>query len=285
MMPEGQFGQQESMGGQQGPSQQSGQQQLGHQQPGQQFGGQQFGGQQQGGPQAPVGHTFPTKGHLPEATRQQSIEALNRVLADTTDLLTQVKFAHWNVRGPNFYQLHELFEEIAEELEEQIDEVAERATALGGQAMGTARIAASASNIPEIRTNAVSGPEFVEQLAERFAIHDASLDRQLQRVSQLNDLDTVDILNEVSREVSKFRWFLEAHIITQPTAPGGMAGGQQSGTSPQQFGGSPQQPGAGGQSGTSARPLGDAEGSGQIRMQQGGGQSSAQRGGQMPTQF
>lgn len=264
-MPEGQFSQQGSMGGQQGPSQQSGGQQLG-QQPGQQFGGQQFGGQQQGGPRAPVGHTFPTKGHLPEATRRQSIEALNRVLADTTDLLTQVKFAHWNVRGPNFYQLHELFEEIAEELEEQIDEVAERATALGGQAMGTARIAASASNIPEIRTSAVSGPEFVEQLAERFAIHDASLDRQLQHVSQLNDLDTVDILNEVSREVSKFRWFLEAHIITQPTPPGQGAPG-------------------GGQSGTGARPLGDSEGSGQIRMQGSGQAPIQQQGAQPPTQF
>ena len=82
--------------------------------------------------------SFPTHIDLPAETRQSVIKLLNQQLADTFDLQSQVKQAHWNVKGPTFIALHELFDELAEELEEHIDGTAERATALGGVAMGTA---------------------------------------------------------------------------------------------------------------------------------------------------
>ena len=100
----------------------------------------------------------PTRIDLPQDTRIQVIAVLNQSLASTLDLKTQVKQAHWNVKGMDFFQLHSLFDEMAEELEEYIDMVAERVTALGGMAMGTARTAASHSTLPEFPFDILNGP-------------------------------------------------------------------------------------------------------------------------------
>ena len=86
---------------------------------------------------------------VPESNRQALTTLLNLRLADTTDLHSQVKWAHWNVKGKDFYQLHLLFDSIAEHLENHIDTIAERITALGGVANGTVREAAAKSTIKE----------------------------------------------------------------------------------------------------------------------------------------
>ena len=67
---------------------------------------------------------------------------LNRHLAAAIDLHAQVKQAHWNVRGPNFIAIHELFDKVADAVEEYSDKIAERAGTLGGTAEGTVQIAA-----------------------------------------------------------------------------------------------------------------------------------------------
>jgi starvation-inducible DNA-binding protein len=89
--------------------------------------------------------TFPTHLDLPEAARETLIQLLNARLADTADLYSQIKQAHWNVKGPNFFQLHILFDQLAGEVFPFIDLLAERATALGGVARGTVRMAAGSS--------------------------------------------------------------------------------------------------------------------------------------------
>src|SRR6266511_3486675 len=78
--------------------------------------------------------TFTTRIDIPEQSRRLLIELLNARLADAFDLYSQLKQAHWNVKGSDFIQLLE-----------HVDAIAERATALGGLALGTARLAASAS--------------------------------------------------------------------------------------------------------------------------------------------
>src|SRR2546428_14091898 len=78
-----------------------------------------------------------TKNDLREKTRRAMIDLLNEHLADVLDLGLQAKQAHWNVKGPNFIGLHELFDKVAEELEEFTDDIAERAVELGGGAHGT----------------------------------------------------------------------------------------------------------------------------------------------------
>ncbi|MFC7203202.1 DNA starvation/stationary phase protection protein Dps [Haloferax namakaokahaiae] len=162
----------------------------------------------------PVGQFYPTQNYLPEEIRQSSAQMLGQVLADATDILSQLRTAHWNVKGPEFYQLHELFEEIAESVEEDIDKIAERAAALGATVSGTVRTSASASQIPELPSSAVEGVELVSILADRLAVFDAILGETIRAAQANGDIDTVDLLNDISRRVSKDLWFLEAHLQT-----------------------------------------------------------------------
>src|SRR6201986_4151650 len=78
-----------------------------------------------------------TSNDLNEKTRHAMIDLLNQQLADALDFGLQAKQAHWNVKGPHFIGLHELFDKVAEEFEEFTDGIAERAVELGGTALGT----------------------------------------------------------------------------------------------------------------------------------------------------
>ena len=91
--------------------------------------------------------TYPSSVGVPENNRQAIIALLNARLADSVDLKSQVKWAHWNVKGMHFIQVHELFDSIASHLEDQTDSLAERITTLGGVANGTVRESAAKSGL------------------------------------------------------------------------------------------------------------------------------------------
>ena len=155
---------------------------------------------------------YGTRIDLAEEVRVKAIAILNQTLAATLDLKTQTKQAHWNVKGMDFYQLHELFDEMATELEEYVDMVAERVTALGGTALGTARIAASESILPEYDLGAVSGAEHVTVLADRYGAYAKHVREAIDQTDDLGDADTADLYTEISRTIDKRLWFLEAHL-------------------------------------------------------------------------
>lgn len=158
------------------------------------------------------GRLFASRNDLDPETRVSVNDHLNRTLADTTDLQTQVKHAHWNVKGPQFLPLHELFDEQAALLARHADRIAERATALGGYANGTARMAVTSSRLPEFPATAVTGVECMEALADRFALHADHLRTGIEVMESYGDFDTADLYTELSREVDKQLWFLEAHF-------------------------------------------------------------------------
>jgi starvation-inducible DNA-binding protein len=157
--------------------------------------------------------TYATRNDLPAEARSRLVVILNQTLATTLDLKTQAKQAHWNVKGMDFLQLHELFDELSTELEEYVDLVAERVTALGGTAMGTARLAAADSVLPEYPFEAVDGPEHVTALADRYGMYAKHLRNAIETTANLGDADTSDLYTEVSRAVDKRLWFLEAHLV------------------------------------------------------------------------
>lgn len=111
--------------------------------------------------------TFATRNDLALDAREKAIALLNQHLADGLDLYSQTKQAHWNVKGMQFHQLHELFDTLAEAIGEYIDLIAERATALGGTALGV-RMSAEASRLPEYPRDAVDGRQHAEALTARF---------------------------------------------------------------------------------------------------------------------
>ncbi len=149
---------------------------------------------------------------LPAARREQLVGLLNQQLADTFDLMSQTKEAHWNVKGPNFYQLHELFDDLAATLLPHIDSIAERATALGGLARGTVRMAAAASRLPEFPSDVTRDMDVVGCMVERYANLAASTRSAIAAADELGDADTTDLFTGVSRELDKQLWFLEAHL-------------------------------------------------------------------------
>ena len=155
---------------------------------------------------------FKTKNDLPEATRVKAVELLNARLADCTDLQTQTKQAHWNVKGPNFIALHELFDEINGEVEDYVDDIAERAVQLGGVAEGTARMVAKRSSLPEYPLNAVDGRSHVEALSSALAAFGKLARKAIDQANDFGDLDTADLFTEVSRGIDKWLWFVEAHL-------------------------------------------------------------------------
>jgi starvation-inducible DNA-binding protein len=155
--------------------------------------------------------SFPTRIDLPGETRQSMIKLLNQQLADTLDLQSQIKQAHWNVKGPTFIALHEFFDKLAEEMEDAVDTTAERVTALGGTAMGTARMAAAQSRLPEY-PEAVAGKEHLTALADRYAALAKSTRAAIDAADKLGDADTADLFTQISRELDKNLWFIEAHL-------------------------------------------------------------------------
>ncbi len=154
--------------------------------------------------------TFKSSIDVPQKGRL--IEILNSRLADATDLKTQTKHAHWNVKGSDFIQFHELFDQIAPHFDDYADLVAERVAQLGGFANGTLREAAAASSIPEYDLSAVSGIEHVKSLVKNIGKFASLVREAIDQSDELGDKDTADIFTEISRQVDKDLWFLEAHI-------------------------------------------------------------------------
>ena len=155
---------------------------------------------------------FETAVDLPADTRTAMIELLNQQLADTADLFSQTKQAHWNLKGIHFYPLHLLFDELAERREDEADEIAERAVQLGGYATGTVRMAAANSRVPELPTDIDSGEAYVRALVERYGLHANNTRAGIDTADKAGDADTADLLTEISRQLDKDLWFLQAHL-------------------------------------------------------------------------
>jgi starvation-inducible DNA-binding protein len=152
-----------------------------------------------------------TLNNLREPTRRSMIDLLNQQLADVLDLGLQAKQAHWNVKGPHFIGLHELFDKVAEELEEFTDNIAERAVELGGIAQGTVEVVAKRSKLGAYPLTISSGKEHVTALSGALATFGASVRAAIDTAGKAGDADTADLFTEVSRGVDKLLWFVEAH--------------------------------------------------------------------------
>jgi starvation-inducible DNA-binding protein len=153
----------------------------------------------------------PTRNDLPAKARSAACELLAPLVADGVDLQTQLKQAHWNVKGPNFIAIHELFDKVHGESEEWVDEIAERIAQLGGQVYGTARVAAKESRLPEYPLKLVRSRDHVEAVSIALSTFGKHVRAAIDEADDLGDKDSADICTEVSRAVDKYLWFVESH--------------------------------------------------------------------------
>ena len=154
---------------------------------------------------------YSTKNDLPQASRVQVIELLNQRLADSIDLQTQCKQAHWNVKGPAFIALHKLFDEINEDVEEYVDLIAERIVQLGGIAEGTVGVVTGRTSLVDYPLVLSKGAEHVAALSDALAAFGRTVRVGIEEMNELEDAGSAEILTEISRGVDKWLWFVEAH--------------------------------------------------------------------------
>lgn len=155
---------------------------------------------------------FPSRISLDDSIRTKLVDVLNEQLANTITLSLQVKQAHWNVRGPSFQFVHELFDQVLVHLRAHSDEIAERAAMLGGVPMGTAPTIAANTELDEYDFAAVSAAEHIHAISERYAVHTASLRKAIEATVKLGDPATEDLFTAMLRENEKDLWFLESHL-------------------------------------------------------------------------
>ena len=150
---------------------------------------------------------------LAEPIRAQSIELLNKHLAAAIDLHAQAKQAHWNVRGPGFIAIHELFDKVSEAVEDDSDMLAERAGGLGGTAHGTIHVAAERSFLVPYDLGIADENSHVFAVASALAAFGQSAREAIGLATNFGDVDTADLFTEISRGIDKQLWFVESHAV------------------------------------------------------------------------
>ncbi len=140
---------------------------------------------------------YPNRVALSDEIKSQVVGVLQERLAEATDMHSQAKFAHWNVKGVNFYQLHLVFDHVAKVIGKQIDPIAERLTQLGGVANGTIRQAAIGSKIPEYPVETINGMDHVRALADALAHYCQGMREASEKIDDIGDEPTSDFFNEL----------------------------------------------------------------------------------------
>ncbi len=153
-----------------------------------------------------------TKNDITKTNREKLVAILNQSLADVSDLRSQAKQAHWNVKGMSFIALHELFDQVATEVETMTDDIAERITSLGGTAMGTVRLAAENSSLSEYPHEITDGTAHVDALSTALADFGKKSRANIDKTDKIGDAVTADLYTEVARNIDKLLWFVEAQI-------------------------------------------------------------------------
>ena len=149
------------------------------------------------------------KNALPEVQQAKLIEMLNRRLADAIDLQLQSRQAYWNVKGPHFMALRELFDKVVEGVEEDANLIAERIVQLGGMAEGTAQAVARRSSLDEYWLSTADGNGHIGALSMTLIAFGKHARYASEQATELKDADTADIFTEIARGIDKWLWFVE----------------------------------------------------------------------------
>jgi len=158
--------------------------------------------------------SYKTYNDIPLTLRSEINLLLNSRLASAVDLQSQMKQAHWNVKGPNFIGLHELFDQIDEVVESYVDMIAERIVQLGGVAEGTVRVSALRSQLDEYPLTIGEGVSHVDAVCTVLSIFGHQARMTINDADDLGDADTADLFTEISRGIDKWLWLVEAHAQT-----------------------------------------------------------------------
>lgn len=136
---------------------------------------------------------------------------LQQLLADLQVYYTNLRGFHWNIKGRNFYLLHEKFEEMYNDAATKIDEVAERLIMLGETPAHTFTEYLKTANVKETGV-VISADEAIKNILDTHKQLIASERKLLASASEIDDEVTVALLNDYISEQEKEVWMLTAFL-------------------------------------------------------------------------
>ena len=145
-------------------------------------------------------------------TQQDVVKELNQQVANWTVAFTKLHNFHWYVKGPNFFSLHEKFEELYNEASQYIDDLAERILAIGGNPVGTLKKSLDISIVEEAGKNYTA-----EQMVEEFSKDLTNISKQLETAIEVagdaKDDVSEDMFIGMQTSVDKHNWMLKSYLV------------------------------------------------------------------------
>ena len=151
------------------------------------------------------------KNGLTKEQRADLSGALSKVPADTYVLFLKTQNFHWNLHGPEFYELHVLSENQYKEMFEAIDEIAERIRALGFFVEGSMSSFLKNTSVREdheIRTKV----KYLEGLIEAHETASRGLRATGDLAAECSDHGTADMVGRLILFHEKAAWMLRSHL-------------------------------------------------------------------------
>ena len=147
-----------------------------------------------------------------EVAADPVVKALTKLLADSYSLMAQTHLAHWNVEGPDFFQLHTAFQAQYEELFTAVDEVAERIRGLGSYAEGGLERLAGLSDVVAMPAGRLPAKDFVAHLIEGHEKVSSSAKAVETAAQEADDLETQDLAIKRRQVHQKTLWMLNSYL-------------------------------------------------------------------------
>jgi starvation-inducible DNA-binding protein len=165
----------------------------------------------------PFGHLVKLPIALAESVCKESVENLNQLLADTISLRDLYKKHHWQVAGPTFFQLHQLFDKHFDEQSEIVDAIAERIQLLGGVSLAIAADVAEVASIPRPPKGREEVPVQISRLLHAHEIVLEETRAMARRAAQAGDDCTNDLLVSTVIRTNELQvWFVAEHVVDMP---------------------------------------------------------------------
>lgn len=148
---------------------------------------------------------------------EYGVKALNELLADSLTLRDMYKKHHWQVSGPTFIALHELFDKHFAEQVELVDDLAERVQTLGGVSIAMGADSAERTRIERPPLGRESPPVQLSRLIAAHELIIVEARKAARRAEELGDDGTNDMLvGDIVRTNELQAWFLSEHLANMP---------------------------------------------------------------------